>query len=189
MEIRTGDPFAQEHSQYAVAVFLNESLFDQMFVLAFAKRFGVNRKAASRALAAQSVGQILTLGSRRGPTLICLVIGDKFGSASTVEVTRCLRKFSKLADAQTALITENFRFEPEQRTSTRSNIEHLELLLRRVDFSGTVYCPEGAGQYDIVIQGMEFPDERSSSTHALVRPDGLISPSIPPTMLRLKNKK
>ena len=48
MEIRTGDPFAREHSQYAVAVFLDEPLFEQMFPLIFAKQYGVNRKAAMR---------------------------------------------------------------------------------------------------------------------------------------------
>jgi len=189
MEIRTDDPFAQEHSQYAVAVFLAEPLFEQKFVMAFAKRLGVSRKAAIRALATQSVGQILTLGSKRGPALVCLVIGIKPGSATTVEVTHCLRKFSKLADAQTALIADNFRFGPSQLLGVDVDISLLERLLRRADFPGTLYCPVDMYQYRIKIADDAGTDERLTSTHMLVRPDGNISPSIPPTLLRLKSRK
>ena len=189
MEIRTGDPFAREHSQYAVAVFLDEPLFEQMFPLIFAKQYGVNRKAAMRAYATLAPNQILSLGSKRGPALACLVIGTKPGSATVVEVTRCLRKFSRVADTGTALIADNFRLGPLPQANEGVDMGKLELLLRRADFPGTVYCPVGMDHYRLRFAGASSADERLTSTHMLVQPDGNISPSIPPTMLRFKSKK
>lgn len=191
MEIRTDDPFRYQHPQYVVAAYLAQPLFDEFFPLAFAKRFDLSRKSVMRALVTQSVGHIVTFGTKNnGPVLACVIIGTKPGDAKTVDVARSFRKLHKLTDGDTAVISDNFRFEAAARTAALTDFDILTALLRRVDYSGVLYGPMDMTQYSIIMSGSAGTDERATFTHGIIRSDGNISPSIMPTMLRgIKPKK
>ena len=185
-------PFSQirlDHPYYIVPAYLETPVCETKSMYLLRQDLRLRRKSIERVRVIQSPGSIFHFSGTKNRTLACVVLA---GSSETLTY-ESLRKYVSQAVVRTvedtAIIGDGFRL--PSKTKNRDDIQNgFELLcrvLRRLGFTGTLYEPPEYQTHPDPLSG--FLDEQITDTHTILRWDGSVSPSLPPSMLKFRKPK
>ncbi len=173
-----------DHEQIFVPAFQEIPVCETRAMQIIRRELNLRRKTIERIRVAQNPGDTFHLNATKNRILICLLLARVPEELGYKNLLRHLQTALKHHDIGDAVIGEGF-LAPNSYGDTDPVYNGFNLLckaLRKIAFSGTVYePPEYSSAFSI--------DEGISETHCIVRPDGSITPSVPPTLLKLSRKK
>jgi hypothetical protein len=185
LSIRSFNQVRLDHPCYIVPAFIDIPVCESLSMHMLKRELRIRRKTIERARVVQSPGSTFHFGGTKNRTLICVMLASS-PEALTFDLLRgAVSKAIQQTIEGTAVIGDGFRLpsKVKNRDDVQYGFELLCRVLRRRGFTGTVYEPPEYLHHPDPLAS--FPDEQSTDTHTIIKWDGSVSASIPPTMLKL----
>lgn len=197
LDIRPFSSLALDHKVYMVPAYTNVPVCETKTMQVLKNSLGIRRKTVERLRLAQSPGSVFHVKARRDIVLAGLLLAHDYEDVVFNDLHQLVERAIRLMSIHAApspkdfmcFVGEGFCARPRGSDRDESGVgfEMLCRSLRKVRYRGIVYEPPEMQKFPSVIPLIE--DEHMTDTHTLIGPDGKISPSIPPTMLRSLKKK
>jgi hypothetical protein len=186
LAIKSFNQIRMDHPCYIVPAYLETPVCETKSMFILRRELRLRRKTIERARLAQNPGSTFIFGGTKNRALICVMLGASPESLTGEFLRASMSKALHQTIQDTAIIGEGFRMPSNAKNidDVRYGFELLCRALRRLGFSGTVYEPPEYMLRQDQLSG--FSEEQSTDTHTIIRWDGSVSPSLPPTMLKLR---
>jgi len=175
-----------DHPCYIVPAYLEIPVCETKSMCQLRQELRIRRKTIERTRLAQTPGGNFCFGGTKNRLLVCVMLASSPESLTAEALRTAISKALRQTVEGTAIIGDGFRM--PSNAKNRDNVQYgFEILcraLRRLGFSGVVYEPPEYMLRQDPLSG--FSEEVSTDTHTIIRWDGSVSPSLPPTMLKLR---
>jgi hypothetical protein len=189
LDIQNFRSLSTNHPWYVVPAYRDIPVSETRSMQILRRELGIRRKTVERLRVIQQPGDTFHFKGTKSRLLVCVMLADNPDNLTYAQLYKYLSRAVRETVTNTAIIGDGFRVpsNAKNRDAVMNGFELLCRSLRRLGFSGTVYEPP---EYQIFPDPVsEFTDERITDTHMIISPEGNVTQSVPPTMLRLSKQK
>lgn len=173
-----------DHEQIIVPAFQDIPVCETRSMQRLRRLLNLRRKTIERIRTAQNPGSIFYVKAARNKILACLLLANNPAELTYKSLFNQLQNALQHHDEKDAILGDGFQvLDPgHNEDQVYYGFSLLCKALRKLGFLGTVYEPP---EYSLQFHSSEI----TTGTHGIIRPDGSVTPSVPPTLLKLSLSK